>query len=62
MYSKTKPGSSYFLPLFLLAVDPQIMIYMEEWHTMDLLYEHSGESNNQKVHCDYQCLRHNGRA
>lgn len=39
MYEKIKSGSRYFPWLFLLAVGPQIMIYMGECHAMELLHE-----------------------
>ena len=61
MYEKIKSDSRHFLWVFLLAVDPQITIYMEECHAAARLRERSGKSND-RVHSGFQCPRHNGRA
>lgn len=49
MYEKIKSDSRHFLWLFLLAVDPQIMIYTEACHAEALLHAHGGQSSN-RVH------------
>lgn len=46
MYEKIKSDSRHFLWVFLLAVDPQITIYMEECHAAARLRERSGKSND----------------
>lgn len=47
MCEKIKSDYRHFLWLFLLAVDPQIMIYTEECHAVALLHACGGQSSNR---------------